>query len=359
LLLVAVTLFCLTVWQAPMSIKRLESGTPRTLEIEHDDENDDEAGLPQGNRNCRIAAFIIIFVGILIVGIVMYLKPKVGARKGGYMLGAVLLILGGVVAIIAFGLDVGNLNDATYCRDRDQGTVIIDIDPRVRCQTYRNIAVATCASAGVAGFLAIYTGIVVIVAALKAGKEIKEDDFDATYHPRPISRSSRTAKTVVLVLLAATFAATVILTVFTILLHEARETKYLDEVVGTRFTTNDRSGWPEKNTRLRLALTILVIGALVFNLIPFRSRVVAYVIAFILLVCTVLCIFAFALDVKAVDTAKDMPCPIGWDCEYHRYIAVCVFDILLALLLMVYILVEFVVRVAMDDTHVRALPYAY
>merc|ERR1711976_209100 len=49
--------------------------------------------------------------------------------------------------------------------------------------------------------------------------------------------------------------------------------------MGTRYGTNHLSGWPIKNTRLRFALTCVVILTLILSLVPFRSRVIAYVLA--------------------------------------------------------------------------------
>merc|ERR1711976_263393 len=348
LLLVAVALFCLTIWQGGFTLKHFRAGIPRQFELERDDDNDTEAGINQENRDMRIAAFVIVVVGILIVFVVMYLKPKMGARKGGYFAGAVLMIIGGILAIIAFGMDVGEVNNATRCGGRDEGNVII-LDARVRCEEYDDIALTTAILSGVTGVLAIFTAIFVIVAALKLPKDIGNTDFSGVVGP-PV-RTSRTAKVVVVGFLFLTLGVAIISIVFTVLLHEARETFFMDEVEGTRYGTNHLSGWPIKNTRLRFALTCVVILTLILSLVPFRSRVIAYVLAFILLVCSAMAVFAFALDVKDVDTARDMPCPQNYDCEFHRYIATCVLDLLLALGLLIYVLVEFILRVAGDTTH--------
>merc|ERR1711976_674704 len=349
LLLVAAALFCLTIWQGGFTLKHFRPGVPRQFELERDDGNDTEAGINEENRDMRIAAFVITIVGILVVLIFMYLKPKMGLRKAAYFGGAVLMIIGGILAIIAFAMDVGEVNNATRCRGRDEGNVIV-FDARVRCEEYDDIALTTTILVGVMGFLAIFTGIIVIVAAIKLPKDIANTDFDNGYI-RPPVRTSRTAKLVVLGFLFLTLIVAIMSIVFTVLLHEARETLYLDEVEGTRYGTNDLDGWPVKNTRLRFALTCIVLLLLVLSLVPFRSRVIAYVLAFCLLVCSALAVFVFALDVKDVDTARDFPCPQNYDCKFHRFIATCVLDLILALGLLAYVLLEFILRVAGDTTH--------
>ena len=67
---------------------------------------------------------------------------------------------------------------------------------------------------------------------------------------------------------------------------------------GVRSFNNLKPGWPLKNSRLRVSATTVVIGVTIVNLIPFRSRVFAYVCAFVYWVAANLLLVNFALDVK-------------------------------------------------------------
>ena len=59
-------------------------------------------------------------------------------------------------------------------------------------------------------------------------------------------------------------------------------------------------GWPKLNTRVRLVACILTICTLLINLMPFRSRIVAYGLAFSCVAASVLWEVAFAFDLKGM-----------------------------------------------------------
>jgi hypothetical protein len=152
-------------------------------------------------------------------------------------------------------------------------------------------------------------------------------------------------------LLFFSLAFAVILIVFSVLLHESRDVRYIDEVFGSRRFTNYEPGWPNKNTRLRMSVSAAVIIVVILAVIPFRSRIVAYSFAWILFFLTPLAFFVFALDVKAVENARDLDCPEGWKCEFAAYNATIFWDIFLGFIILVYLVYEFVFRLAMDATH--------
>eukprot|EP01003_Olkasia_polycarbonata_P000209 NODE_103_length_1532_cov_249.159811_g76_i0.p1 GENE.NODE_103_length_1532_cov_249.159811_g76_i0~~NODE_103_length_1532_cov_249.159811_g76_i0.p1 ORF type:complete len:410 (-),score=102.66 NODE_103_length_1532_cov_249.159811_g76_i0:248-1477(-) len=348
-LLVAVALLSLTFWQGNMTLKNIRPGIPRGFEVPLR-ADDNEAGIPKYNRNTRIAAIVFGFFGLLGVALTMYLKPKPKLRKLMYVFFAIIgLFVSGVIAAVAFGLDAGNVLDATRCREREQGTVLT-VDP---CEMYSKIATTTAVWDLFVCFFGIVTAIVLIVAAKQSASEPERLDEYEFHEGLPKRGVTKTTKEVLVILLILFFISLVLLTVFTILLHEARDQMFADEVYKVRSYWNPKPGWPVKNTRLRLGTAGAAVLAIVLNLIPFRSRIVAYCLAFVYFLLSVLCIMCFALDAKAIDTARELPCPDTWDCRYHPYFATTFLDILLGILLLLYVIAEFVARLAMEGSASR------
>jgi len=351
----AVALLGLSLWQGGTSLGTLKAGAPRGLERILK-AGDLEAGLPKANRSLRIAAFIIAYVGALGALLVIYTRPPVAARKGLYFLMALILIIAGVIAWIAFGTDAGKVRNATHCNSREYGT-IVPVDGSSPCRSYWSIAVATTCFDGALGFFSITAGLVLIYGAIRTGKDVVEDDFN---YAAPLAKPAvgKTLRQIVLLLIAAVIASAVLLTVFTILLHSARQTHDADAIWGTREFTSLPPGWPLKNTRLRISVSAAAIILILLNLIPWRSRVVAYVFGFSLFLVAVPAVMAFSLDIKAVDEERrNLICPANWDCKFHDYIASIILDILLAVLIVIYVLWEYIYRVAFDITHASRVQY--
>eukprot|EP01012_Entosiphon_sulcatum_P020327 TRINITY_DN252_c0_g1_i2.p1 TRINITY_DN252_c0_g1~~TRINITY_DN252_c0_g1_i2.p1 ORF type:complete len:538 (+),score=80.97 TRINITY_DN252_c0_g1_i2:36-1616(+) len=345
-LCVAVVLFCLTVWYGNTTLKHITPGFPKSYEFPSKGDKN-EAGIPKYDRNTRIAAILVGFTGLLGLGLTMYSRPPLAARKGLYFIFAFLLFAGGVIAGVAFGLDSGNVDNAVRCRLREQGNVVVP-EP---CKSYATMAYGMAYFDIACCVFGIFTALVFFYAAAKATKSVEEsqwqtDELQVTQ--RGVSAGTRHF---LLVLFLLTFAWWVIFTVFTIMLHEARDKQYTDEVYNVRRFSNTESGWPVKNTRLRLSVTGLVIITILLNFIPFRSRVIAYIFAFIYFLGSWLAFVVFALDVKEVATARGLGCPDGWDCKYHPYNATIFFDIFLGFVLVVYVLAEFIARLFNECTH--------
>jgi hypothetical protein len=141
---------------------------------------------------------------------------------------------------------------------------------------------------------------------------------------------------------------TALLIIFSILIHEFRE-RYTPEI----------AGWPRENTRLRLAATIIGTLLVIFSLVPYPHRVYHYLIAFFFFVDAVMFIVVFAIDVNDLHQARDLPCfdQQGLYCIYHPYNTICVFDILCAILILIYLLVEFIIH--KKRSRVAAREYVY
>jgi len=348
---ITVALIGLTFQQGDVTLKRIRPGVPR--DFEPNSALDTEAGLPRVNRGVRIAAFIISFAALFLLLIVIYLRPAPGARKGAYIGLALLLIIGGILAWIAFGLDASKVRQATKCNSKDYGS--IDPPNGSPCDSNWSMAVAvTCFDAAL-GFFAVLTGLVLIYAAIRSTPKNVTALGDIADPQR--YGAGKTLKQILLLLLFMTWAFAILLTVFTILLHSGRDTYEENEVWQVRSYSAQRSGWALKNTRLRLSACGLIIVTIVLNLLPFRSRVVAYIFGLLLLCGSVVVLIAFAVDLKSLDTARDLVCPSNFSCVNSRYVATVILDILISFLIMVYVLYEYIFRLATDATHASRVVY--
>jgi len=208
-------------------------------------------------------------------------------------------------------------------------------------RNFRNIANAAAATDPALGVFAILGTVTLVVAAIKSGKGVV----------------SYTTKRMVIIFLLLTIAMVVLSFVWTILLIETKDTYYKDEVYNVRRFSNFKPGWPVKNTRLRMAISAAVILTILLNLIPFRSRVIHYCFAFLLFFASAPLLISFALDVKELDSARKDPCPSNLKCTYSPYVAIIFFEIFLAVLLIFYVIFEFVFRLSYDTTHLANAVY--
>jgi len=154
-------------------------------------------------------------------------------------------------------------------------------------------------------------------------------------------------KWLVTLALLGTAALAILLLVFTILINEDRD-RYSERDLYNRQlldneTTITRPGWPVKNTKLRYAMCSIVILAILLNLIPLTSRVIAYCFGLFYFIASVLAFVAFAIDVDSMQDAKQIICPDGLRCVYHPYNATAAIEFIGAVFLLVYIVLEYFV----------------
>jgi hypothetical protein len=168
---------------------------------------------------------------------------------------------------------------------------------------------------------------------------------------------SRSTRLCLVLLNVAILVIVTVLIVFTIIISNLRPDYDLDQAAGVARGTNLPAGWPVALTRMRLSATGLIILTILITFIPFRSRVLAYVLAFILLLASVLCFISFSIDLKSLSTTNSLRCPSGYNCDNKRFIAVIILDILLGFLILVYLLVEFIARLALEKTHASKVYY--
>jgi len=135
---------------------------------------------------------------------------------------------------------------------------------------------------------------------------------------------------------------------------------------GTKSTPTIRSGWNRINNRFRLALTSLVAGFCVLqwvNMISWKRRWFAYVLAVFMFWGLVGSMIIFGMDVNDINQAKKLPCPVvgiffqvvepnqapqfqgdGIRCAQFQYYATAFMEFLMGFLLLLYVLIEFVFR---------------
>jgi len=131
----------------------------------------------------------------------------------------------------------------------------------------------------------------------------------------------------------------------------------------------DESGWSTRNTRLRYAMSASGILLVLINLIPWRSRVIAWLFAFGYFVLGVFCFVIFALDVHEMRHSRDVGCPdlpylnlvsdstggidqaalfssrnLHLNCNNESFVTTAVFEFILGCAIIIYLLNEYILR---------------
>eukprot|EP00996_Jenningsia_fusiforme_P001051 NODE_1960_length_1343_cov_514.380216_g1777_i0.p1 GENE.NODE_1960_length_1343_cov_514.380216_g1777_i0~~NODE_1960_length_1343_cov_514.380216_g1777_i0.p1 ORF type:complete len:386 (-),score=87.07 NODE_1960_length_1343_cov_514.380216_g1777_i0:92-1249(-) len=339
------TLLLLTMWQSRSDIRGLIDGTPRDVESSFDD--DDEAGIPKYKRDLRLAVSVLGIVFSLLVLLVFAaaLRPIQSARIN-YALG-VCLILTSIVAWVAFGLDMNSERDAQQCRGGTHSTRV--------CESREDIATCLTIFDALVAVFTLTSGLLVLAYTASGDWARQNADYKAgVFHytaeelqPGLIPNGvSAVRKKITFLALLFTLIFAIILLVFTILVHQYRETFIQRDAFNRPLTAGDfatQPGWPKKSTALRYTTCSLVILTLLFNLIPLSSRVIAYVLGFLYFIYAILAFACFGVDLDALEDAKDLVCPEGFNCIFHAYNTTLALDFLGGFLLVVYVIYEYFV----------------
>merc|ERR1711976_122245 len=104
LLLFLITLFTLTALLQVGDLKGLRDGTPRYYQLQLDSDSDTEAGMPKSLRNVRIAIPFFTILPAVLAFIVVYSKPRPTPRKLMMIFIALMLLVGSILAWIAFAI---------------------------------------------------------------------------------------------------------------------------------------------------------------------------------------------------------------------------------------------------------------
>lgn len=345
-----IALLCLTMWQSRSDIRGLKSGVPRTFQTIQQASSGDEAGVPKGKRNVRIASFFI-GVTLAVAAIAVYftdLAPVLRARLN-YPLGLALILIA-VLCWIAFALDLNSERHARWCQQRPNEYPIV-------CESREDLGTGFTVFDAFHALFLLVSGVLVICYTYtgdwcRETETIDCNDPDLVYQQsyKPalirngVSRVRRTLTMLALVL-AAIFG--IILCIFTILLEEDKDGTVLKDFRNGVFdssqpgTSNTIPGWPLKCSKLRYAVCSFAILTIIFNLIPLTSRVIAYLLGFLYLLYAVMAYSSFGIDVAAIEDAKKITCPTGIRCLYDSFNAVIVLDFMGATMLILYVIWEY------------------
>eukprot|EP00995_Heteronema_vittatum_P000299 NODE_103_length_1940_cov_1596.319937_g66_i6.p1 GENE.NODE_103_length_1940_cov_1596.319937_g66_i6~~NODE_103_length_1940_cov_1596.319937_g66_i6.p1 ORF type:complete len:599 (-),score=239.41 NODE_103_length_1940_cov_1596.319937_g66_i6:67-1863(-) len=363
-----VALLLLTFWQQTGDLKHTRDGKPRLFELVRDDTSD-EASIPKSLRNLRIAGAFFAFFGVVLAWAIFFARPKRGARMGGNMLCALLLIVCTILAWIAFGIGLHHYNDFRACPPSQRWTGEF-------CARHTAWAVATVTLDAAVAVFAFVAAILLAYntkqnhfrLAPRDWEEAQNDSLEPPKERVPGEMVQRNVSFVRKWLTGLALVATLILVaawmVFVVLLHEGRATQHHYGVRGRtdqsrRYDSQDEfeaPGWPAKNTRLRYAACAVGLLAILFNFLPFRSRTIAYCFALLYFCVIVALLVAFGMDVHEVRLANEDTCPNAPDglvheCNTGSFGATCALDFITFFWLMLYLVIEYIINRSRQCQH--------
>lgn len=345
LLGVFTALLVLTMWQSRSTIQGLEDGIPRDIQLLSDYNGDFESGIRKNKRSLRFAVcFLGIFLSLGIIAVYFAdVSPVLRARLN-YPLGLILVLVG-ILALVSFGLNITREKNVKGCFSGDHMSTY--------CELREDLGVGGVVFDMCVAVFAIVAGLLVLAYTATGDwcRELLEDEDAAIYgmpqgvQPGQLKNGiSRVRKTITMLAIVAVLISSIILLIFALLIHEQREL-YTQRDSNNRPTGNSgtttQSGWPLKNTKLRYCVAGVTVLALLFNLIPLTSRVIAYILGFLYIIFAVLAFAAFGVDIGSVEDAKDMECPVNYKCTHDAYNATIVLEFIGGVLLLIYVIWEF------------------
>eukprot|EP01001_Neometanema_parovale_P005903 NODE_2301_length_1453_cov_312.056391_g2186_i0.p1 GENE.NODE_2301_length_1453_cov_312.056391_g2186_i0~~NODE_2301_length_1453_cov_312.056391_g2186_i0.p1 ORF type:complete len:419 (-),score=105.14 NODE_2301_length_1453_cov_312.056391_g2186_i0:197-1396(-) len=341
-----IALLLLTMWQSNSDIRGMRAGTPRDVQTIAMSESTTEAGVMKHKQGVRYAlSFLgIFFVAVTLIVYMLDISPVLRARLN-YPLG-LLLIICGILALVAFGLDVNSERDVLKC--------LVRPNQSDQCESREDLGTGATVFDALSAIFLITSGILVIAYTYhgdwcREKSEISEEEFYGYGNIKPgLQRNgiSTVRRTITLFALVAALLSLIILLIFTLLIHEQRQHYEFRDANNRNMqdnATSTRSGWPVKNTKLRYAACAFPIVTILFNMIPLTSRVIAYVLGFLYVVYAVVAFATFGVDVDAITNAKKLLCPTSLKCVYNAYNATIVLDFIGGLLLLIYVIWEYFV----------------
>jgi hypothetical protein len=266
----------------------------------------------------------------------------------------VLMILAAaVLGWISFAWGIARIDDVKHCPWDQEFTF-----ERCEARDYKAI-VALTADAGV-GFFGVLTAVFLAMYTAAGDWRIqrngwRERERDAETEvakqrdPEHLSKQHiRNVRITFLGILLFLFTISIIVvTIMLVYIHEDRPVWPLRGEYNNQFTGIDltrQRGWPARNTRLRYSAGVITILTVLVNLIPFTHRLVAYVFAFLYFVAACIYLVCFGFDIHEMYEAADIPCPEEFRCRHDPFITVTVLEFILAILLIVYVLYEYLLK---------------
>eukprot|EP00997_Jenningsia_sp_PLL12_P007682 NODE_434_length_1749_cov_463.011765_g365_i0.p1 GENE.NODE_434_length_1749_cov_463.011765_g365_i0~~NODE_434_length_1749_cov_463.011765_g365_i0.p1 ORF type:complete len:371 (-),score=96.47 NODE_434_length_1749_cov_463.011765_g365_i0:98-1210(-) len=282
-----------------------------------------------------------------------------------------------MLAWIAFGVGENDSRKAFRCPELRYFT-------NEKCQNREGVATA----ATVLDFLLGISGLTALVALLftvvtgdfkvnRSGWREQERDAETEPPKKNVQnikphrvRQTRVAFTSVALIIVLLFAIAQL--VLLVVLHQDHDTINVYSARGrsNRNHTVDmpwyEAGWSARNTRLRYAMSGIGILTVLLNLVPWRSRVVAYLFAFFYLIVFIMSIVCFSFDVHELREVRDENCYGPWlgaipadakadpvmtlptdlriNCIYSPYDAAACLDMFVAVAILIYLAMEYLVR---------------
>jgi hypothetical protein len=356
---------------------RTFDGLPRETEFMME-EDGREGNLRENMKSFRTAASVIGIVSFVWFNMVLFVKPRPGLRKIFNLLGVLMLLTTCTFAWLSFGWDVNDADNAFQCAVEDRvqlqrsasGRYVVDPRATQFCHSRKSnegprfwawMLVLLDA------LLGFHTLVATICFALwtlsdhwhtpRTGwKEQGRDAQDKNAAPKARSANllyvRETRMTVGHILLWVTLALSVGMLFLT--LNRNRQA-YLTKHSGVEEATNPNgatyqhpvfvpSGWPEKNTGMRLIGTISGLVLIILNFLPIRSAVVASVFSYLHLVVDIILFIAFGFDLAVFTDTLSRTCPGGFDCTHKYFLTTVMLEGVMATVLLLYLLHEYWLR---------------
>lgn len=348
-----VAVMVITFWFGDFDVKNIHGGIPRDYEP-YAKVHDGEGNMSRQVRNLRYATAIHGLVGLLVVGLALYTKPRPKARRGCMFLAVLILFVCTVLAVIAFIMDVGSTTKANKCVTQvgiGGATKILQCEPKAGLA---NAAVTTDATTALFAFtsallVAWFTKQNTLKLERRGWYEQERDvalddpQFTEEHRIKPVVPGLSTVhRRIVFFALFGLAVSCVLLLLWTTMLHENREKIQIGD---------QHSAWPKENSRLRLSNTLIGQITIVLALLPTSNRVFAYLLAILFFFSAVIWFVNFAIDLRDLDKARRLPCPSGYSCIYHPYNFIVVADILIGVLIVIYLVYEYLLKLFTNCVH--------
>jgi len=320
----------------------LKEGTPREVQTNLQADSTTIAGVKKFKQNVRYA---VIFLGIFFSGfaIAIYftdISPVTRARIN-YPVGF-LLILIGALSWVAFGLDVNSERHVVACRSLPNQTRV--------CDSREDLGTGASVFDAFSAVFLIVSGVLVIAYTYtgdwmpERAQLVEDEMYGYTYQPGLQSNGiSSVRRSITMLALVCALIFCIILVIFTVLINQQKEGYQFMDANNRAVQSGSLtiSGWPLNNTKLRYAATSFTIITILFNMIPLTSRVIAYILGFLYICYSAITFASFGLDVNAIEEAKGLVCPTGFNCYYDAFNATIVLNFMGGFMLLVYVIYEY------------------
>eukprot|EP01010_Urceolus_cornutus_P002352 NODE_299_length_1825_cov_238.367680_g241_i0.p1 GENE.NODE_299_length_1825_cov_238.367680_g241_i0~~NODE_299_length_1825_cov_238.367680_g241_i0.p1 ORF type:complete len:525 (-),score=111.77 NODE_299_length_1825_cov_238.367680_g241_i0:170-1744(-) len=327
IILTAAVLLGLTFWQGPWGIGRgkngFDNGIPTDFTFDRDGVHE-EAGLSETLRTLRCVNFAL--------GVAATIVAVFAIRSGAAtMVVRILLILAALIYFALFVLSIVTMisgihqverlvdcPDTTFPQLHYSPTISDRYDPSTNCWRREQLTSATIAADAATALAAGFTCFLIIF-TLRAASwawgpgRISVDQAinqkQALFPPpSPFTHIAETRRAYVWMGILFTLAFVIVAFILTMVMHELRDKPRL---VDERNRVILKSGWSKVNNRLRASVAGAAIAFGLISLLDmagWKRRLVAYVLAVLLLWTAVGAFVSFGMDVNDLTDQDELPC---------------------------------------------------